>query len=204
MRVISVRVTRGLTTTVGDDDDGGVVGSFACARAGNLRDDAASARVRGEDSSIAPEIIAHDVRFERKLRTRAETRLKNTDPSAAPRSSRGEPASVTTPLCSPSIVSWHPVSAYRTPVIAINGNYFQGNRYLITSSLKKLVWYVFARLFSMENYDTMQMSARRCAAEKVRDRDYRQNCIFRARISLSKHGNYSQRDNAEQNSSRNL
>lgn len=41
----------------------------------------------------------------------------------------------------------------------------------------------------MENYDTeMQMGARRCK-EKARDRDYRQNCIFRTRISASKHGN---------------
>lgn len=48
--------------------------SSALSHAGNLRDDAASVRsIRvEEDSSIALEIIAHDVRFERKLRTRLE------------------------------------------------------------------------------------------------------------------------------------
>jgi len=53
----------------------------------------------------------------------------------------------------------------------------------------------------MENYDANE----RVAKEKVRDRDYRQNYIFRARISLSKHGNHFQRDNTnKQYSSRNL
>jgi len=45
--------------------------SSPLSRAGNLCDDAASVlhSRREEDSSIALEIIAHDVRFERKLRT---------------------------------------------------------------------------------------------------------------------------------------
>lgn len=79
------------------------------------------------------------------------------------------------------MLSWHPLGAYR-----IRGSelmeIFSRKSLLNNDFLEKSAWYVFARLFSMENYDTMQTSARRYRRRK-RDRDYRQNCIFRARIS---------------------
>lgn len=65
-----------------------------------------------EDSSIASEIIAHDVRFERKLRTRLKLGSKIRSLGIFIRFDEDSQKNDDTAL-TPSLVSWHPVRAYR-------------------------------------------------------------------------------------------